>query len=142
MGYWGGVNINIAVALVLQLYPTACPASLLRKFFLVFKSWRWPNPVMLTKPHDANLGLPVWNAYHVSNARQVAPIITPAYPAMNSTLSVSRQTLQILHEEFCRGHDIVDRLWKEHVKGGGGGDDVAGEAFAELFEPSDFFIAY
>jgi poly(A) polymerase len=49
MGYWGGVNINIAVCLVLQLYPNACPASLLRRFFLVFKSWRWPNPVMLTR---------------------------------------------------------------------------------------------
>ena len=44
MGYWGGVNINIAVALCLQLYPNACPASLLQKFFLVFRSWRWPNP--------------------------------------------------------------------------------------------------
>ena len=89
MGYWGGVNINIAVALVVQLYPKATPASLLRKFFLVFKSWRWPNPVMLTKPHDAGYGLPVWDAQHVHNARQVAPIITPAYPAMNSTVSVS-----------------------------------------------------
>ena len=37
MGYWGGVNINIAVALCVQLYPMATPASLLRKFFLVFK---------------------------------------------------------------------------------------------------------
>ena len=39
MGYWGGVNINIAVALCVQLYPNASPASLLRKFFLVFKTW-------------------------------------------------------------------------------------------------------
>ena len=93
MGYWGGVNINIAVALVIQLYPNDCAANLLRKFFLVFKSWRWPNPILLTKPHDAGLGLPVWNAHHVNNLRQVAPVITPAYPAMNSTLSVSRQTL-------------------------------------------------
>lgn len=138
MGYWGGVNINIAVALVIQLYPNACPASLLRKFFLVFKSWRWPNPVMLTKPHDAGFGLQVWNAYHVNNMRQVAPIITPAYPAMNSTLSVSRQTLQILHEEFCRGHQILDRLWKEHQKN----PLSSGDIFQELFEPSDFFISY
>ena len=144
MGYWGGVNINIAVALVLQLYPNACPASLLRKFFLVFKSWRWPNPVMLTKPHDAELGLPVWNAMQASNMRQVAPMITPAYPAMNSTLSVSRQTLQILHEEFCRGHTIVDTLFKDFGKG-----DVLdaeeienGDIWKELFRPSDFFIGY
>lgn len=138
LGYWGGVNINIAVAFVIQLYPNACPASLLRKFFLVFKSWRWPNPIMLTKPHDAGLGLTVWNAYHVNNMRQVAPIITPAYPAMNSTLNVSRQTLQILHEEFCRGHNILDRLWKEHKNN----PLESGDAFQELFEPSDFFISY
>ena len=138
MGFWGGVNINIAVTLVVQLYPNDCTANLLRKFFLVFKSWRWPNPVMLTKPHDKGLGLPVWNAQHVNHLRQVAPIITPAYPAMNSTISVSRQTLQILHEEFCRGHEILDGLWKRHQKG----DLKSGDDFGQLFEPSDFFINY
>jgi len=138
MGYWGGVNINIAVTLVVQLYPNDCAANLLRKFFLVFKSWRWPNPVMLTKPHDKGLGLPVWNAHHVNHLRQVAPVITPAYPAMNSTLSVSRQTLQILHEEFCRGHEILDNLWKKHQRG----DLKSGDEFGQLFEPSDFFISY
>jgi poly(A) polymerase len=137
MGYWGGVNINISVALVVQLYPRATQASLLRKFFLVFKSWRWPNPVMLTKPHDAGYGLPVWSAQHVHNARQVAPIITPAYPAMNSTVSVSRQTLQIMHEEFCRGHEIVDKLWKQHQLNP---SDLL--VWDELFQPSDFFISY
>lgn len=139
MGFWGGVNINIAVALVLQLYPNACPASLLRKFFLVFKSWRWPNPVMLTKPHDAELGLRVWDSHQAATMRQVAPMITPAYPAMNSTLSVSRQTLQILHEEFCRGHNIVDKLFKDFQKKSLDSDNVR---WSELFEPSDFFIGY
>ena len=144
MGYWGGVNINIAVALVLQLYPNACPASLLRKFFLVFKSWRWPNPVMLTKPHDAELGLPVWNSHQAATMRQVAPMITPAYPAMNSTLSVSRQTLQIMHEEFCRGHNIVDKLYKDYQKGDVLDEDKveSGEMWKDLFEPSNFFIGY
>lgn len=144
LGYWGGVNINMAVALVLQLYPNACPASLLRKFFLVFKSWRWPNPVMLTKPHDAELGLPVWNAFQAATMRQVAPMITPAYPAMNSTLSVSRQTLQILHEEFARGHHVVDKLYKDWQKGGVLDKEKveSGEIWKELFEPSDFFISY
>eukprot|EP00580_Thalassiosira_gravida_P004157 CAMPEP_0201604116 /NCGR_PEP_ID=MMETSP0492-20130828/4353_1 /ASSEMBLY_ACC=CAM_ASM_000837 /TAXON_ID=420259 /ORGANISM="Thalassiosira gravida, Strain GMp14c1" /LENGTH=568 /DNA_ID=CAMNT_0048068069 /DNA_START=170 /DNA_END=1876 /DNA_ORIENTATION=+ len=134
----------MAVALVLQLYPNACPASLLRKFFLVFKSWRWPNPVMLTKPHDAELGLPVWNSHQAATMRQVAPMITPAYPAMNSTLSVSRQTLQILHEEFCRGHIIVDKLYKDFQRGDVLDEEEveSGEIWKELFEPSDFFIGY
>ena len=143
MGYWGGVNINIAVALCVQLYPTTPPAGLLRKFFLVFRTWRWPNPVMLTKPHDAGYGLQVWTP-QAQNARQVAPIITPAYPAMNSTLSVSRQTLQIMHEEFCRGHEIMDKIWKDHqANSSGKGDSTSIPLdWKELFRPSDFFISY
>lgn len=135
MGYWGGVNINIGVALCLQMYPNACPASLLRKFFLVFKTWRWPQPVMLTKPHDAGYGLPVWTPQ--GSARQIAPMITPAYPAMNSTLSVSRQTLQILQAEFERGHAIVDSFWKKFQ-----GNPNAEVNWDLLFEPSDFFINF
>ena len=138
MGYWGGVNINIAVAQCLQLYPNACPASLLRKFFLVFKTWRWPQPVMLTKPHDAGYGLPVWSAQ--TSMRQVAPMITPAYPAMNSTLSVSRQTLQILQEEFNRGHEIVDGLWKQFQRSPS--SDPVSLDWNALFQNSDFFISY
>jgi poly(A) polymerase len=147
MGYWGGVNINIAVALCVQLYPRTPPASLLRKFFLVFRTWRWPNPIMLTKPHDAGYGLQVWSP-QAHNARQVAPVVTPAYPAMNSTLAVSRQTLQIMHEEFCRGHEILDRIWKIHQanetnnNSGDAGADPDPLQWEELFRPSDFFIAY
>jgi poly(A) polymerase len=134
-GYWGGVNINIGVALVVQLYPNACAASLLRKFFLVFKTWRWPQPVLLTKPHDAGYGLPVWNPQTARG--QVAPMITPAYPAMNSTLSISRQTLQILQGEFERAHAVVDKLWKQYNKEPG-----AELNWSVLFEPADFFIAF
>ena len=140
-GYWGGVNINIGVALVLQLYPNACAASVLRRFFLVFKTWRWPQPVLLTKPHDAGYGLPVWTAQASAGGprhhHQVAPMITPAYPAMNSTLSVSRQTLQILQGEFERAHSIVDQLWKHFQQ-----HPQEPLDWAPLFQPSDFFIAY
>ena len=139
-GYWGGVNINIGVAFVLQLYPNNCPATLLRKFFLVFKTWKFPKPIMLTTPHDAQLGLTVWNEMHVKNMRQVAPMITPAYPAMNSTLSISRRTLQIMNEEMNRAFNILNTLWKEHDKFPD--RDPLGDEFGELFQPSDFFIAY
>lgn len=135
MGYWGGVNINIGVALTVQLYPNACPAALLRKFFLLFKTWRWPQPLLLTKPHDAGFGLQVWSPQQ--SARQVAPMITPAYPAMNSTLAVSRQTLLIMQEEFNRAYVIVDELWREHQS-----NRAAPLAWGKLFEPSDFFISY
>jgi Poly(A) polymerase central domain len=123
------------VALTVQLYPNACPAAILRKFFLVFKTWRWPQPLMLTKPHDAGYGLQVWSQQQ--SARQVAPMITPAYPAMNSTLAVSRQTLQIMQEEFHRAHEIVDQLWKDYQR-----DPHQELNWGKLFAPTDFFISY
>lgn len=90
---------------------------------------------MLTKPHDAGYGLTVWSPQGA--ARQIAPMITPAYPAMNSTLSVSRQTLQILQAEFERGHAIVDSFWKSY-----NANPDAEINWSILFEPSDFFILY
>ena len=57
---------------------------------------------------------------------------------MNSTLSISRQTLQILHEEICRGYEIVDAIWKKSKTSN---EEISGQ-FQELFAPSDFFIAY
>ena len=125
------------MALCIQLYPNTSPASLLRKFFLVFKTWRWPNPIKLTEVHDAKYGLQVWAPTNPQANRQVAPMLTPAYPSMNSTMSVSRQTLQIMTEEFSRGFEVVHRLWKKH-----GDDPSAPLDWAELFRPSDFFIAY
>jgi hypothetical protein len=42
-----------------------------------------------------------------------------------------------MHEEFCRGHEIVDKLWKQHQSNPS--DPLV---WNELFEPSDFFISY
>lgn len=69
-------------------------------------------------------------------------MLTPAYPSMNSMANVSRQTLQIMHEEFCRGHEIVDRLWKQHQKKKNSDGDIDPLDWKELFRPSDFFTAY
>jgi poly(A) polymerase len=133
MGYWGGVNINICAAVVVQLYPNACPAILLRKFFMVLKTWRWPTPIRLCEIHDAGYGLPVWTPH----PRQIAPILTPAYPSMNSTLSVSRQTLRIFQDEFDRAYSIIDGLWNQLQT-----NPKTELDWERLFEPSDFFINY
>jgi poly(A) polymerase len=63
---------------------------------------------------------------------------------MNSTLAVSRQTLQILQEEFNRGHEIVDKCWKSFQQNPNAPPDseVYQNAWKALFRPSDFFIAY
>ena len=58
------------------------------------------------------------------------PIITPAYPAMNSTYNVSESTLFLLKEEFARGAVVTFKV------------ESQGLAWAELFEKRDFFTRY
>ena len=84
------------------------------------------------------MGLSVWTSS--PGNRELMPIITPAYPSMNSSLSVSRQTLQIMIEELVRANNILDELWRsEEAREEGNAD---GHMWERLFEPSEFFTDY
>lgn len=96
LGFLGGINFAILVAQICQLYIRACPFTLVQKFFEVFSMWQWPNPVMLRSFEDLQMQdtegrpLPVWNSLtNFKDALHIMPIITPAYPAMNSAYNVS-----------------------------------------------------
>lgn len=49
------------VARVCQLYPMACGAVLVAKFFMVMSKWPWPNPVLLQEEEEGPLQVRVWN---------------------------------------------------------------------------------
>jgi len=173
LGFLGGVNYAILMALVCQLYVNACPYTLVRQFFVVFAHWPWPHPVMLRSfedmlPHpkqqqflqptssrssdstssngthdalslrgdsmgpessnsnnyDANNDdsgapnasrhggdvdsgvvpvLPVWNPKtNVRDMQHIMPIITPAYPAMNSAYNVASPQFRMMQDEIHR----------------------------------------
>lgn len=96
LGFLGGINYAILVAYVCQAFVNACPYTLVRKFFEMYSIWKWPSPVMLRAMEDLQLGdtdgryLQVWNAQtNYKDALHIMPIITPAYPAMNSSYNVS-----------------------------------------------------
>lgn len=131
LGYLGGVNCNIMVAFVCQLFPKASPSSLLARFFRVYKEWAWPRPILLTqiKPNPPGEQREVWSSeqypYHTM------PIITPAYPSMNSSLSVTVHTHAVMMAEINRGHDVVTQIIRER-----------GDKWDRLFTPSDFFVKY
>jgi poly(A) polymerase len=60
-GYPGGVAWAIMVARICQLYPFACGATILSKFFNLMMKWHWPRPVMLKHIEEGSMGLKVWN---------------------------------------------------------------------------------
>jgi len=65
--------------------------------------------VMLCDIEEGTLGLQVWDPRRNFKDRgHLMPIITPAYPCMNSSYNVSASTLRVMTEEFQRGSDICE----------------------------------
>lgn len=102
MGYLGGVSWAILVAKICQMFPKLKPSKLIKKFFEVYSNWDWAKePVCLNEvKRDVGFScaIPVWTADDIS--KSCISIITPAFPAMNSTYNVSETTKRILMNEF------------------------------------------
>ncbi|KAG4070505.1 hypothetical protein HA402_005737 [Bradysia odoriphaga] len=131
LGYFGGVSWAMLVARTCQLYPNACAATLVHKFFLVFSRWKWPHPVLLKQPDNVNLGFQVWDPrVSVGDRYHLMPIITPAYPQQNSTFNVAISNKKVMMNEFERGMAVTDEI-------------MFGRATWErLFEAPSFFFRY
>lgn len=67
---------------------------------------------MLCEIEEGSFGLQVWDPRKNPKDRyHLMPIITPAYPSMNSSYNVSSSTLRIMTEEFQRGHDLCEVMF-------------------------------
>nr|XP_003934837.2 poly(A) polymerase beta [Saimiri boliviensis boliviensis] len=131
LGFLGGVSWAMLVARTCQLYPNAVASTLVRKFFLVFSEWEWPNPVLLKEPEERNLNLPVWDPrVNPSDRYHLMPIITPAYPQQNSTYNVSVSTRMVMIEEFKQGLAITHEILLSKAE------------WSKLFEAPSFFQKY
>ncbi|GMJ07645.1 poly(A) polymerase 2 [Hibiscus trionum] len=130
-GFLGGVNWALLVARVCQLYPNAIPSMLVSRFFRVYTQWRWPNPVMLCSIEEDEHDFPVWDPRKNPRDRfHLMPIITPAYPCMNSSYNVSTSTLRVMMEQFQHGNRICEEIELNRAQ------------WYALFEPYLFFEAY
>ncbi|KAI9909059.1 hypothetical protein PsorP6_014699 [Peronosclerospora sorghi] len=109
LGYLGGISWAILVAFVCQLYPDAEPAKIFVRFFQVLSEWQWPQPVMLNLIYDAGLGFDMWDPrQNVFDRSHIMPIITPAYPHMNSSVQVSQSTFSVISEEMWRARYLAE----------------------------------
>ncbi|KAL4583811.1 hypothetical protein LXL04_008395 [Taraxacum kok-saghyz] len=130
-GFLGGVNWALLVARVCQFYPNAIPSMLVSRFFRVYTQWRWPNPVMLCAIEEQELGFAVWDPRKNPKDRtHHMPIITPAYPCMNSSYNVSTSTLRVMTEQFLFGNRICEDI------------ELNKAQWPALFEPYMFFESY
>ncbi|KAF1927149.1 Poly(A) polymerase [Didymella exigua CBS 183.55] len=108
-GYPGGIAWAIMVARICQLYPMACGATILTKFFRLMGKWPFPRPVMLKNIEEGTLNLRVWNPTQYPGDRaHLMPIITPAFPSMCSTHTIMHSTLHVLREEFERADQLIN----------------------------------
>lgn len=142
LGFLGGVNWAILVAWICKRYPDASAASTLQIFFRTFAQWRWNTPVLLddtiadTPPitnvslQTRALKLPAWDPRTNPRDRlHIMPIITPAYPSMNSSYNVDYPQLRCIQNEMIRTSNMLERQSKQSK------DHV----YRTLFAPSDFF---
>ncbi|TMW59316.1 hypothetical protein Poli38472_004385 [Pythium oligandrum] len=109
LGYLGGISWAILVAFVCQMYPDAEPAKVFVRFFQVFSEWQWPRPIMLNMVYDAGLGFEMWDPrQNLYDRAHIMPIITPAYPHMNSAVQVSQSTFSVIYEELWRARYLAE----------------------------------
>ncbi|XP_054153740.1 poly(A) polymerase type 3-like [Oppia nitens] len=133
LGYLGGVSWAMLVARTCQLYPRAAAATLLQKFFMVFRQWPWPKPVLLrhNSEDDARLGFPVWDPrINPADRYHLMPIITPSYPQQNSTFNVTLSTKAIMTQEFIQASEVIDQIMSGQTP------------WTALFESVQFFSKY
>lgn len=126
VGYPGGVAWAMLVARVCQMYPQAIGATLVHKFFNVFRNWGWPTPVLLK---DIEKGPQrTWNPQiYPGDKKNLMPIITPAYPSMCSTFNITHSNKMVIVREIERGFKIA-------------GDIFDGKAqWTDLFAKHSFF---
>lgn len=112
VGFPGGVAYAMLVARVCQLYPRASASLIVSRFFWLYKNWNWPQPVLLQGREDGPLSLREWDPNtSFGDRKHLMPIITPAYPSMNSTHTIVPSTKQVLLNELERGLAIVQAIY-------------------------------
>lgn len=133
LGFLGGVNWAIMVVWVCRYHPraeAATPAELIAYFFYVFAGWTWPTPLLVEElqmePPPGVKKMHFWNPMeNYRDGLDLCPILTPAYPSMNSAYNVGLSQLRRMQDEFYKAWTMVQC-----------------QDYEQLFVPCDFFAQH
>lgn len=105
MGFLGGVAWAMLTARVCQLYPNACAASIVNRFFRIMYQWNWPQPILLKHLEDGPLEVRVWNPkvifLFVYDQPQWGEGLKRALLALRYLALSSRQESSYAHHHTC-----------------------------------------
>ena len=140
LGYLGGVNFAILAAKAVQWIPKGSAFTLMQYVFQMMITHPWPNEIRLTKHYDPP-GMQSHEQWEHPKHNEVMPIITPAYPTMNSTFSVNKFSFSVMQKEFKRAAELCETISAKISKRlqDGESSEVCSSEWAELFEPVQFF---
>lgn len=135
LGFFGGISWAILVARLCQLYPYFNTAALVKRFFKLYERWDWNNPVVLKhieeKETPGLMMFKIWNPKaNPQDRMQLMPIITPAFPCMNSTHNVSETTKRIIMTEISRANKVLEQVEQGRCK------------WREVYRPLPFFAQH
>lgn len=136
-GFLGGISWTILVAFICQLFPKATISSVIHRFFTVMSTWSWPTPVLVSKPYESSEidACSQWCPQKNHHDRgHLMPIVTPGFPAVNSSVNVNKSTMKILQEEFERGKAIMDEMQAKGLS--------SPAVWHKLFAPTEFLVRY
>lgn len=139
MGYLGGIGWAILVANICKDNPFMEPNQLLNRFFEYYRDYEWgaDNPITLCEiandPNKVRFDIDNELIYK-PDPKALMPIITPAFPSMNSTYNVSHSTLSVMLLEFEKAAMITSELNKNK-----GNSQIT---WKRLFKKFPFFRAY
>ncbi|KAL7577653.1 hypothetical protein ACA910_015167 [Epithemia clementina (nom. ined.)] len=147
LGFLGGVNFAILVARICKENPHADAPALLKYFFQTYWNWNWRDPVQLlpiqSQPPEGAPLMPAWDPQrNPRDGLHIMPIITPAYPSMNSSYNVGIPQLRRLSMEMYEAFVLLSSapLPPSFVQN----NSTSGRSnvFSKLFEPSTFFASH
>ena len=113
MGYPGGVAWAILVAKVCQLYPKCRANMLIRKFFEVYSTWDWENPVQINEIKEEvgfTCPIQVWKKDNKEHSNCPFYIITPAFPAQNTNNGTNKILKRVMIEEFTKFKEYSEKI--------------------------------